>query len=50
MKKNYTKPRIRVKEVYGEPFLADSTIEMKADPNEKTDEALSKESPIWDNE
>ncbi len=48
--KNYMTPRIRLREVYIEPLLADSTIDMKADPNEKTDEALSKERAIWDND
>ena len=48
MKKEYLKPCIRLKEILTEPFLGDSTETLPVDQDDGTDEALSKESSIWD--
>ena len=47
MKKEYVKPCIRLEEMAFEPFLGESTETLPFDPNDGTDEALSKEDKSW---
>lgn len=48
MRKDYVTPRTRWQEITPDTFLAGSTEEFHADPNDGTEEALSKEGSIWD--
>ena len=47
MKRKYVIPDIRLKEILAEPFLGESTETLPFDPNDGTDEALSKEDKSW---
>lgn len=44
----YVAPNIRVREIVAEPILEGSTETLPYDPNDDTNESLSKEGSIWD--
>ena len=46
----YTRPCVHVKEMMEEPLLGGNTETLPADNDDETEDALSKESGVWEEE
>jgi hypothetical protein len=46
----YTRPCVRVKEMMEEPLLGGNTETLPADNDDETEDALSKEGGVWEEE